>query len=701
MTFLLIRNRPESNMLAFRIPRECAGLALLLIAALAWAEVPLRTHDITVDDYFTQADLFDCVMSPDGKYIAYAEGRWQESSDDRKADLWVVEVAKAKVTRLTFDRAGERNLKWSPDNRWIYFAADRKRDGEKHPPYDGKTQVWRIAPTGGEAVPITQVEGGVSLYDVSCDGRSIVYTTEKEVIAPEWKSLWQPFKDVNYGHGIAKFSVVWRFDLPTWRAEKVIDDNRAVRDLALAPDGRRLAMITTPDDTVVSFEGQSRVDIFDFADKRVIPLPDRIYRAEAPSPYGWLERLAWSKDSRALAFTIIFDGYPGEILIAEWDGSQPDLFRLKRPEELSLRGYGSPLEWRGNSHALCFLGEEKARVRLCCATDVHGGRHGDIRTLTPGDVVTFSLSFSDSGHQWAAVMNDSRHLPDIYTSSGIDAPHPVTHVNPQADAWKFPKLEVVRWQGAHGDPVEGILELPPDYQKGQKLPLVVEIHGGPTTAAYDHIQFWIYGRTLLPAKGYALLTPNYRGSTGYGDKFLTDLIGHENDVDVQDILKGVDSLVERGIADPDRLGVCGWSNGGYLTNCLIAKTTRFKAASSGAGIVDTVMEWGANDEPAYAIVFKKGFPWSAPKNYQRASPTYELEKIKTPTLIHVGGNDERCPPGHSRMLYRALREYLHIPTELCIYPGEPHGLVKYKNRKAKMEWDLAWFDRYLRGQTSK
>jgi len=131
--------------------------------------------------------------------------------------------------------------------------------------------------------------------------------------------------------------------------------------------------------------------------------------------------------------------------------------------------------------------------------------------------------------------------------------------------------------------------------------------------------------------------------------------------------------VERGIADPKRLAVSGWSNGGYLTNCIITQTTRFKAAISGAGIIDAVMEWGSNDEPAYTMVFKKGFPWNSSEKYHKASPTYHLDKIRTPTLIHVGANDERCPPGHSRTLYRALKEYLNVPTELLVYPGEAHG----------------------------
>jgi dipeptidyl aminopeptidase/acylaminoacyl peptidase len=143
----------------------------------------------------------------------------------------------------------------------------------------------------------------------------------------------------------------------------------------------------------------------------------------------------------------------------------------------------------------------------------------------------------------------------------------------------------------------------------------------------------------------------------------------------------------------------GWSNGGYLTNCLITlkdAPVKIAAASSGAGIVDTIAEWGFNDEPAYPMVFKKGLPWETPEVYRKTSPTYSLGYVKTPTLIHVGGGDDRCPPGHSKMLHRALSEYVKVPTELIVYPGEPHGLTKLSNRTAKMEWDLAWFEKYMK-----
>jgi dipeptidyl aminopeptidase/acylaminoacyl peptidase len=686
-----------------------AVLLLPLLAAPVRAEAPKRDHDITVDDYFTLATILDCVISPDAKLVAYTEGRWQQSTDDRKTDLWVKEINGPPARRLTSDRANDRAPQWTRDGKTLYFLGNRKREGEKRPPYDGKTQVWKIGIDGGEPSAVTKVEGGVVRFQLAHDGKSLWYGTEKDHnFVDEWKKMREQFKDVDYGHGVHKVSQVWRLDLQTWREEKLIDDPRYIHDMALSRDGKRLAMITAPDDRVIHFEGRSHVHVYDTETKWSQIVPDDVYHKKAPSPYGWLEHLAWSADGKRLAFNVIFDGYPAEIVVALWEGREVTTMTVARPKETHVKGYGSPLAWagKGEDEKLYFLGEEKGNVRLCQASSSRQESHAVQPTSPPGNLETFS--FCDDGTCAAAVINDwdtPQALSLLYPAVIKAKPHVnqsrITDPNPQIATWKLPKISTVSWKAPDGTTVEGILELPPDYKKGEKVPLVVAIHGGPTTADYFGLQFWIYGRTLLPAKGYAVLSPNYRGSTGYGDKFLTDLLGHENDLDVKDILAGVDAMVERGIADPNRLGVMGWSNGGYLTNCIITKTTRFKAASSGAGIVDTVMEWGANDEPAYAIVFKKGFPWNAADNYHKASPTYALDKVRTPTLIHVGGSDERCPPSQSRMLYRALKEYNKVPTELIVYPGEPHGVMKYKNRKAKMEWDLAWFERYILGKPAK
>ena len=279
----------------------------------------------------------------------------------------------------------------------------------------------------------------------------------------------------------------------------------------------------------------------------------------------------------------------------------------------------------------------------------------------------------------------------------------LTNMNPQMATWKMPQISVVSWKGANGDAVEGVLELPYGYnaETDGPLPMILELHGGPTAATHMGFRFWCYGRTIMAANGYALLSPNYRGSTGYGDKFMTELIGHENDIEVKDILAGVDAMVERGIADPDRLGVMGWSNGGFLTNAVITHTPRFKAASSGAGIADMLIQWSIEDTPGHVVNYMQGLPWEQPKEYFKASPIWSMHKVVTPTLIHVGGSDARVPVAHSQALYRALHKYCDVPSMLLVYPGQGHGLGKCSMRQAKMEWDLEWFKRYILGETDE
>lgn len=668
-------------------------LACLILAVTTPPLVAQTKRDITIDDYFTQADIFQLAYW--GGAVAYTEGRWQESTDDRKTDLWFT-ASGSETRRLTSDRAGDRSPKFGYGSGTVYFLGNRKREGEKHPPYNGTTQIWRISTTGtGTPQPLTRVEGGVDAYEYPADFGSIYYLVHVDKIEDDWSGLRAKHSKLEYGHGQNRHGQIWRLDPRSFRAEKLIDAGRNIREFAVSKNGKKIAMITTPDDKVVSFEGQSRVDVWDSETGKIVTIPNSIYRKQMPSPWAWLERIAWNEAGDALAFGVVFDGYPAEIVIADLKEQAPRVFKMRRPAGVHVRGYGSPLQWSGKD--LAFLAEEKGRVRLCEAVDVLTEAAPELRVLTPGDVVVETFERT-AGNGFAAVMATPTRFADVYQAFERGDPVRLTNVNPQVASWKLPQLSIVSWKGAGGQEVEGILELPPNYKKGDKVPLLVEIHGGPTTATYYKLQYWIYGRTLLPAKGYAVLCPNYRGSTGYGDKFTTDLIGRENELDVEDILTGVDALVKRGIVDPERMAVSGWSNGGYLTNCIITRTSRFKAAISGAGIIDAVMEWGANDEPAYTMVFKQGLPWNTAEKYHRASPSYHLDKVKTPTLIHVGANDERCPPAHSRLLYRALKEYVNVPTELIVYPGEGHGLSKYRNRRAKLEWDVAWLDRYVMGR---
>ncbi len=655
-----------------------------------------RKHDITPDDYASVALVTELAVSPDGARVAYCEARWQVSTDDRKTDLWVVPTdGKGKPRRLTSDRANDRRPRWSADGKAVYVLANRKREAEKKPPYDGTTQVWRIPLDGGDPKPVTWVAGGVTGFDYAPKADEVFYSVDATAAdEDDFTALRNKYK-AEYGHGTRKVSEVYRLDLDTWRAEKVIAEKKYVREFAVTADGKRLAMIAAPDDTVVASEGKSRVEVWDAKSGKVSPT-DESWRESAGSPYPWLESLAWSPDGNRLAYCAIFDAYPAEVIVNEWKGDKWAATRMKRPDGVHVRGYGSPLKWRDDA-TLGYLGEKAGRV----AVYGYGAETNDTLGAPRKDAVVSAFDLGPTPGAAAVTLEGGpAEFPDLYLRG--PETKKLTHLNPQAAGWKLPTIRHVTWKAPDGSTVGGVLELPPDRKEGQKLPLVVGIHGGPTTSTKADLEFDPHnGRLYFAARGYAALFPNYRGSTGYGDQFLTQLIGHENDIEVKDILAGIQSLIDQGIADPDKIAVMGWSNGGYLTDCLIAlkdPPVKFRAASSGAGIVDTVAEWGFNDEPAYPIVFKKGLPWETPENYRKSSPTYGLGNVTTPTLIHVGGADERCPPGHSRMLYRALKEYRKVPTELVVYPGQPHGLGTYAFRKAKMEWDLAWFDKYVLGK---
>ena len=665
-------------------------VAMVSLPGALWAGA--RQHTITAEDYFTQAYVVEAELAPNGRAAVYGEMRWEPEKKKRNLDLWLVRTRDGQTTRLTFDVASDWHPRWSPDGRWIYFLSSRSK----------RVQVWRMRANGDRKLQVTREEKGVSAFQLSADGRTLYYLVRSKHHAVDpFIGLRKRFGKLTYGHGVTRPSQLWALDLTSWRRKRLIDHKRVIRLFAVSPDGRRAALVTTPNRHLITYEGWSRVEIVDLESQKTQIPDDGQWRKKAPSPYGWIKSPRWSSDSRRLAFQISFDGYPTRIYVLTVGQG-----KIQRSQPLTRRAeehIGGEMRWRPKRAQLCYRAIDRAVDRVYCA-DFSGRRQQRPEIVSAGDGSVEGFSFSADGEKLVAVITGLTHPPDLFSMAALPnqrAYRRLTRVNRQVDSWKLPIIRKVRWKSKDGTVVEGILELPPDYKKGQRLPLLVQLHGGPTSATRYVFQFWIYGRTLFAARGWAMLSPNYRGSTGYGDRFMTQLIGHKNDRDVDDILSGVDFLVKEGIADPQRMAVMGWSNGGYLTNCVIARTTRFKAASSGAGVFDTAMQWMIEDTPGHVVNFNRGLPWRRQREMSKTSPLYLAHKIRTPTLIHVGERDQRVPLQHSRALYRALRHYLKVPVELVVYPGEPHGLSQQTHRRAKLLWDLKWFDYYVLGKRGK
>ncbi|MGS0696011.1 prolyl oligopeptidase family serine peptidase [Shewanella sp. 0m-4] len=673
-------------------------LAAALFGSSFSAMAVERTHDISIDDFFDIGNMGAVTLSPNGRQAVWLESRWDKELDKSQRDLWLVDTQSRQPKRLTFTNESESSPQWSPDGEYVYYLGKIKQEGAKAP-FNGKTQVFRLSISSGDSQPMTKEAEGVTGFELSHDGKSLYFLTTKTTTdKDQWAAMRADHSAPKYGHGEQKTNPLYQLDLEHFKQTLLLDDDKVVWEFKVSQDGSKIARITTTDNELVFLEGWSDVEIFDTTTQQNSVLADTQWRDNAPSPYGWLLGLAWQDNNTELAFRIDFDGHPGQLFIADAKATDKPSLEISRPDDVTLNS--SDLTWRPNSDEICYRGADHGRVKLFC-TEIDDGEQGDTRSVIPGDMVIGSYSFSQNGKSVAFSHNGLDHFSDMFiadaNSSRAKAKR-ITNINPQVDSWKLPQVSIVKWTAPDGAVVEGILDLPAGYKKEDgPLPLIVQIHGGPTSATPYALQHRSYGRSTFTANGWALLSPNYRGSTGYGDKFLTDLVGREHDIEVNDIMAGVDQLISDGVVDGDKMAVMGWSNGGYLTNAIISTNNRFKAASSGAGVFDQRLQWMLEDTPGHVINFMEGLPWEKPAAYDHGSSLTHANNIKTPTLIHIGEGDQRVPLGHAQGLYRALQHYLNVPVELVVYPDEGHGLSKYQHRKAKMEWDQKWFNHYVLG----
>lgn len=662
---------------------------LMMLTAGAAADTPREPVPLGPEDVRAQRWADGLAISPDGRTVVWEEWRWGD--ERRNSDLWQATFsssgAKGPPQRLTFTPHSETRATWSPDGRWLYF---------QQAPEGAKPQVWRRDPATGAQQPLSALPDGIRDWALAPAGDVLYVVTEETESAPDaLATLRRAHPGPDYVERTPARSTLHAIDLRSWRRTPVHTGGHTILALAPSPDGRFMALLTAPDRPLIHHEGYSDLVVVDLHDQTAVTAPDASFRDEAPSPYGWLHELTWSADSTRVAFMVSFDGHPAAAQVATVaeDGGLT-VAALPRDGDWSM--LGGSFQFRGDSSELCFTASDHAAIQVRCQ-DVDAPLPS--RLLTPGARTVWRATFT--GRSLVTVEGDANSTPEVTLVRLPDrgGPHPVlSDLNPQLRDRVLPSVKTFIWTAPDGVEVEGVLELPPGWTEADgPLPTVIHLHGGPTWSTHAARRIDSGGRGVFASRGWALLSPNYRGSLGYGDTFLTDLVGRENDIEVADILAGVDALVAAGIADPAELAVMGWSNGGYLTNCLIATTDRFKAASSGAGVFDQTLQWATEDTPGHVVNYMEGLPWEQPAEVQSASPLFTADRIVTPTLIHVGENDPRVPAAHALALHRALDFYLGVPSELLVYPNEGHGLSQWQHRAAKMAWDTAWFDLHVRG----
>jgi len=657
---------------------------------------------MSLDDVMELRNVGAVALSPDGSRVVYTVSAWEHPAardtskgdrHDMRSHLWMVSSSGGDQRQLTFGERGETAPQWSPDGRSIAFLAARgAATGEDAP----RPQLWILPAAGGEAWQLSSARDGVGGYTWSPDGSRIAYLTT-DTLSRDAEARTRRRDDPRTFEGDFRLSHVWVIDLVTRKATKVTSGDFTVRGAPTwSPDGSRLAILTSPTPLIRDERRDAWiVTIASAARERVAPPPQMIAQGTP----------AWSPDGRTLAFGALVDTWK-----PNGDGIAPRSLKntnlvlydvaARAAREVTSAQFDNSigaLRWSNDGKAIQFIAQDRVYTSAF-SFDVAAGR---VTALTRQMMVR-APSYSADGRAVTFAMDSPTSPAEVYTAdAAFAAPRRLTTTNPQLAGVSLGESEVITWKSRDGWEVEGVLLKPVGYQAGQRVPLLVDVHGGPTGAHTNGFKAnWGSAGHYWAGRGWAVLYPNPRGSTGYGERFMRGNIKDWGGGDYRDIMAGVDDLVRRGVADSSRLAVTGWSYGGYMTGWIVSQTGRFKAAMMGAGLVNMVSMYGTTDIPGYIGTFYEGMPQldgsltnKSLEFYRSRSAITYADKVTTPLLMLHGGNDERVPIGQPMEMFRNLKDR-GKSTELVFYPREGHGLAEYYHQIDKMKREYEWIARF-------
>ncbi len=696
------------------IHKSACLIAILLSSVFAPAQSKPK---LTLDDFFNSVSFRSIEISPDGNSVVIATERADWDQQIFRTDLWLYRDDAKGGSLIQLTQSGhDSDPKWSPDGRWIAFLSERKNGGGKSDDSDADSkeeeasQIYLISPHGGEAFPITKGEEDVHTFSWSSDSQTIYFATrqpwskeQKDEYKQQWKDVVQ-YRTAERGDTIFDLNVsdaIARNESQSAKIEK--KEGKPEQQPDLTPGSRVLATIplrvddldTSPDGASLAYVTKAvnqREEKYEDVELYVLDTkggqPRRITHNE-----GEEGRPRWANDSRHIFFFIGLGDVSGS-----YRDLQPHLYwvdiNVGKIEQWD-KSFVGPVE-----HYSVIADRVLTCDRLGTEVQMYDSAKPTDKfhrlTNTPGTYGRFSTS--PHSPKIAFVYSSLGKPEEVYLADSadkIDQARPISSFNKKLAEADLPQGKPYQWKADDGTTVEGMLIYPPGKFDAKHLPMFTLIHGGPEDADGNHFEAdWYQWAALAATNGWLVFEPNYRGSTGYGDKFLMQIVPVIVSRPGKDILEGVDALVKDGIADPDHLTVGGYSYGGYMTNWLITQTTRFKAAVTGAGAVEHVGNWGNDDMTYDDAYYLGGRPWEAQKNYHDEAAIFQIDKVKTPTHMVGGANDIRVAVLEDYLLEHALYS-LGVPNKLLIFPGEGHGLGKNPwHGKIKVREELKWLEKY-------
>ena len=651
-------------------------------------------RNITIDDYFQIRDVGQPELSPDGQWVAYTVRTKMLKEDKNETRIWMVSTRGGNALPMTAESASSGHPRWSPDNKYLAFTSSR--DG-------GKSQVWLLNRLGGEAVRLTDIPQGVGDFEWSPDSTRLVMAIQdpkpedaeagkdkdkgaatKPKTPPPFVIDRLQFKRDTIGYLDRRRTHLYVFDVEKKTATQITSGDFDDSQPAWSPDGKQLAFTSnrSQPDPDATRDSNIWVVAADNTDKGAHLT--QITTNPAPD-----DQPAWSPDGKWITYVTELDPHlfyysTQHLAIIPATGGEPKVLTLSFDRSVHNPHFSAD----GNS--IYFVAEDDGTRNLCriAATG------GEIARPIGGRLSVSNYSVGKDG-EIAAQIGTLDRPDEIFLQKGSE----LTRLTKTNDALmsqlRLAKVEYVHFKSKDGTSVAGYLYKPVDYDPAKKVPTILRPHGGPVgqySASFDHTV------ELFAANGYAVLLPNPRGSSGYGQKFCDAIYADWGNKDYQDDVAMVDYAVEQGIADPDRLGVGGWSYGGISTDFIIAQTTRFKAAISGAGVALLTSFYG-HDHYQREYEIELGYPWDNQALWDKISPFWRVKNITTPTLFMGGDLDSNVPVLGGEQMYQAMKA-LGRTTELVVYPGEYHGFTVPSHIKDRFERYIAWYAHYVKGEAT-